>query len=119
MRVERTRRGAGGEQRTVETWSAGEEVGDGSHYAQTADGHAQRIHLQLRHPERGGRGRARRARDGPRRSPASHEAICYVVEATEYNAPYALPGRTCIVPRIGIVSDDRDGAMTLTSYTLR
>ena len=118
MRVERTRRGAGGEQRTAETWSAGDEIGDGSHYAQTADGHGSGFSYGFGIPSAEGDGE-RVERETVRVGSASHEAICYVVEATEYNAEYARPGRTCIVPRIGIVSDDRDGAMTLTSYTLR
>lgn len=118
VRVERTRRGAGGEQRTVETWSAGTEVGDGSFYARAADGRSSGFSYSFGIPNAEG-DRVRVERETVRVGSASHEAICYVVEATEYNADYARPGRTCVVPRIGIVSDDRDSAMTLTSYSLR
>ncbi len=118
VRAERTRRAGGTEQRTVETWSTDGEVGDGSFYAQTDGDCSSGFAYSFGLPEAEGEG-VSVERETVRVGEESREAICYAVEATEYNVDYARPGRTCFVPRIGIVSDDRDGAMTLTSYTLR
>ena len=118
MRVERTRRGSGSETRTVETWSAGSEIGDGSFYTQSNDDpRSGSFAYSFGVPVAEGEGRSvehETVQIGQERL----EALCYVVTAVDDNV-YVDPGRTCFVPRVGIVSDDRDGAMTLTSYSLR
>ena len=118
MRVERTRRGIGGEKRTVETWTTGGELGDGSFSSQSNDDtRSSSFGYSFGMPTDEGEGRSVE-REAARVREERLEALCYTVVRVDDNV-YVNPGRTCFVPRVGIVSDDRDGAMTLTSYSLR
>ena len=117
MRVERTTRGAGPERRTVETWSGSTTIGDGRLDVRTADDAYRGFDYTFGVPQAEGEDRVERAT--VRVGAEALEAFCYVDTVGEYDAEGTRPSRACFVPRIGMVSDDRDGAMTLTSYTLR
>lgn len=116
--VERVHRGRGRETRTVETWSAGTAVGDGSFYARTADGRSSGFGYTFGTANTEGEG-VRLEYEPFAIGDENRYGVCYVVEQTDLNASFVRPGRTCFLSGIGIVSDDRDGWMTLTSYTLR
>ncbi len=115
--VERTTRGAGTERRAVEVWSGGGAVGDGRLEIKTAEDTYRGFDYTFGVPQVEAEDRVERAT--VRVGSESYEAICYVDAVGEYDAEGARPSRACFVPRLGMVSDDRDGAMTLTSYTLR
>lgn len=112
--VERIARGPRGERRTSEVWNGG-----GSFVAEPAGGEMRVFSYEYGVPETLGE-TERIERTTVYIGAASHEAICYVTDAASTEGGTAIDAsRTCFVPRIGMVSDDRDGAMTLTSYTLR
>jgi len=120
MLVERLGRGRGGERRAVEVWSLStgdSDVGSGGLSVRAAGGAYSSFEYSFGVPEvyAGDRTERTTVRIGA----ASHEAVCYIDEVGEYDEPGTRANRTCFVPRIGMVSDDRGGAMTLTSYTLR
>ncbi len=116
MQVERAQRGPGGEQRTTEQWRTSDLIGDGSLSISTDDAYRGfEYHFGVPEVDRADRIERTTVRVGTE----SHEAICYIDAVGEYETERTRPSRTCFVPRLGMVSDDRDGAMTLTSYTLR
>lgn len=111
--VERVLRGAGGEQRTTEVWD-----GDGSLFIETAEGGFHGFDYSYGVPQAEAYYGQRVERQTVTVGGERRDAVCYVTGPTVED-PAISPSRTCFVPRIGMVSDDRDGAMTLTSYTLR
>lgn len=112
--VERVRRTGGAARRTAEAWSRWEDVGYGGLRLEVGDD-VTVFDYSFGVPKPFGFGQ-RIERETVQVAGAPREAICYVVAP---NDDGVRPGRACFVPRIGMVSDDRDGAMTLTSYTLR
>ena len=126
MRVERTTRDARDERRTVEGWRSGGAVGDGSLLVRIRDAVTGYDDWSTYFDYRFGQPAPSRPSDLVERTSVRlngtvHDAVCYIDMPGEWDEPGAQPLRTCFVPRIGMVSDDddTDGAMTLTSYSLR
>lgn len=115
FRVERTVQDGDGTRRTVETWSPGYGVGDGSLNVRTADDESRGYSYSFGVAE-AGYGGSRVERSTVRVGAEAREAVCYV-EGEGGDAP--APRRTCFVPRVGMVSDDGRDTMTLTAHTIR
>lgn len=121
MLVERVDRGRGGERRAVEVWSLStgdSAVGSGGLSVRTAGNAYSSFEYSFGVPEVQDGDRTERAT--VRVGAAPHEAVCYIDEVGQYDEPGTRARRTCFVPRIGMVSDERNGeTLTLTAHTLR
>ena len=123
--VERTTRDARGERRTVEKWGGDAAVGDGSLLVRVRDDATGQDDWSTYFEYRFGQPVPIRPGQLVERTAVtlggtSHDAICYTDAPGEWDEPGAQPIRTCFVPRLGMVLDERDGTtLTLTAHTLR